>query len=463
MTEATLGQFAQMVEEERASRFVARDRAYESDEDVALALRAIERRAPAVLISGRAGSGKSRLIHYIKGIEEGSRTLCVAPTGIAAFALGSPTIHSAFQLPIGVIDSENLGKARRVPQVMKKMNRLVIDEISMVRADLLDGIDARLRDWRQTDRPFGGVQVIMVGDFLQLPPVVRDSDQEALTGLGYETPFAFSARVLRDLPLSVVTLRKVWRQSDPSLIAALGDIRKGRNIEEAIGWLNDVCVREHRQSRPLILTATRASADAYNAQGLSKAIEESSAEPVTYQGKREGSYEDGGFLPAPDELTLVPGVRVMAVKNDVKGKYVNGSLGEVLDCSSSPDKVTVKFDTGETVEVEREEWARTRQVWSEGEERLVEEELGSYEQIPLTLGYAITVHKSQGLSLDDVRLDLGRGAFAPGQLYVALSRVRTLEGLSFARPLTSYDARVDPMMIKFLDWARNAPNLAYPD
>lgn len=426
------------------------------DPDAERARAAIESGAPVVLVSGRAGTGKSRLIGELRQGKMGARTLTVAPTGIAALNLGVPTIHAAFHLPLGTLDAARLAPSERPMGALRAIGRLIIDEISMVRADVLDAIDARLRHTRRSEAPFGGVQVVMVGDFLQLPPVVRDEDGALLAQMGYATPFAFSAHALRTVPITAVTLRHVWRQSDPSFKAALADIRSGRRTAEAIAWFNAQCLGPHRDGhRPLVLTATRAAADAYNAAGLAEVF--ARHPPSRLVGKRLGTFEEKAVTPAPEVLDLAPGARVVALRNDPRGAYANGSLGEVVAVHTARAEgpmVEVLFDGMEApVEVEEASWERTKAVWSAAEQRLVEEAVGAFVQVPLAPGYALTIHKCQGLTLDDVRVDMGRGAFAPGQLYVALSRARSIEGLSFAQPLTLQDARVDPMLRRFLEWA----------
>ncbi len=450
------------------------DVAYESSEGIRDVLAAVRSGASVVFVSGRAGTGKSRLIDYMKRMPGGERQVVVAPTGVAALALRASTIHGFFKLPIGVLDADAIAREESgLGSVVRRMSRLVIDEISMVRADLLDGIDARLRQVRENDLPFGGVQVVLVGDFLQLPPVVRQDDREILERLGYETPFAFSARVMQHTPIHVATLKKVWRQTDPDMVEALGDIREGRQVSRAIGWLNERCARPHRPGVvPLLLTATRAAADEYNRRGLevlrNEADGEARSAEVVFRARASGSFGiEGAPLPAPRELRLLPGVRVMAVRNDPVQKYVNGSLGEVVEAYDGDGVfedafVRVRFDgQDEPVRLTPSDWARTRQDWDEVSQSIVETTIGVFEQIPLTLGFAITIHKSQGLTLEDVRIDLGHGAFAPGQLYVALSRAKSVEGLSFVRPIEERDVRVDEMLVKFLAWARSADNLAF--
>jgi len=446
------------------------DLEYEASPGIGEALSAVRSGAPVVFISGRAGSGKSRLIDYLKKIPGGRSMVVTAPTGIAAMNLDAVTLHSAFRLPIGVIDSSRL-EEERISKAFRTARRIVIDEISMVRADVLDAVDKRLRDVREDDRPFGGAQIIMVGDFLQLPPIVRPEDRRLLEKMGYDTPFAFSAHVLRSTPIRVATLTKVWRQSDPEMIAVLGDIREGRHTAEAVAWLNRRCSRPHREGVvPMLLTATRAAADEYNLQGFAGLQDETtnSRNETVFLSEKDGVFgKDSSLLPAPDRLKLAPGLRVMAVKNDANGRYVNGSLGTVMSCHISADDpeeefVRVLFDgSADPAKVSRSKWTKSRQSWSESAGGIVEELIGEFRQIPLVHGYAITIHKSQGLSLDDVRVDLGRGAFAPGQLYVALSRARSPEGLSLARPITAGDVRVDELLVKFLQWAKTSDNLVF--
>jgi ATP-dependent DNA helicase PIF1 len=326
-----------------------------------------------------------------------------------------------------------------------------------VRADVIDAVDARLRQVRGDQRPFGGIQIVMVGDFLQLPPVVQEQDWPMLEGLGYEAPYAFNAHALQSLAVETVTLDRVWRQDEQDFVDLLGRIRSREGIAEALERLNARCVGPHRDGvKPLLLTPTRAAAERYNHQGLAAL----GAARSGFRAAIERDFAMGAAnLPVPEHLELAVGARVMAVRNDAGGRFVNGSLGTVTRLG--PEGPFVQFDRRQHEHlVAPVTWEKVRQRWNEAEQRIENEVVGAYRQIPLIHAWAVTIHKAQGLTLDDVRVDLGAGAFAPGQVYVALSRVRTLSGLSFARPLRPADVRAEPVLVAFMKWAQaNTPSL----
>jgi ATP-dependent DNA helicase PIF1 len=428
-----------------------RDESYEASAGVAEALAAVDAGAPAVLIIGRAGTGKTRLVQYLKARPGGELQATVAPTGIAALNAQAQTIHSFFRLEPTVLDAANLSDGGKFGNVYRRMKRLIIDEISMVRADLIDAMDARLRKVRADRRRFGGVQIVMVGDFLQLPPVIQPNDWPVLEALGYRGPFAFNAHALADLPVKTVALDRVWRQDEQEFIEILGHIRSGEAVGAALERLNVRCVGPHRDGvAPLLLTATRAAADGHNKRGL-QAL---GGERAGFQAKIDREFTlAAASLPVPEHIELAVGARVMAVKNDGGGRWVNGSLGTVTGFSE--DGVTVMFDRGHQEHlVSPVAWEKVRQQWNETTKRIETEVVAAYRQIPLIHAWAVTIHKAQGLTLDDVRIDLGSGAFAAGQVYVAISRVRSLSGLSFARPLRVSDIQVDPMLVEFMRWVQ---------
>src|SRR3954447_3825482 len=429
-----------------------RDETYERSPGVGEALAAIDAGAPVVLVVGRAGTGKTRLVRYLRERPGGERQAVAAPTAIAALNAQAQTIHSFFKLPPLLLDAKALPNERRFGVLYRRMKRLVIDEISMVRVDLIDAIDARLRSIREDDRPFGGVQVVMVGDFLQLPPVVESGHRPLLHGLGYHTPYAFSAHALEHVPVTTVSLELVYRQDQRDFINILSQIRVGEGIPEAVTLLNKRCVGPHLSAaQPLLFTSTKAAAERYNHSGLNAL----SSDPVVFKAEITGRLEiDRDRLPVPEHLELRVGARVMAVKNDPEGCWYNGSLGTVKRIEEG--EVFVCFDrSGEEHLVSGAEWTKVRQEWNEESQTIENQQIGAYRQIPLIPAWAITIHKAQGLTLDDVRLDLGSGAFAPGQVYVALSRVRTLAGLSLARPLRSTEVQADPMLLGFMEWAQS--------
>ncbi len=404
-------------------------------------------------ISGRAGTGKTTLIRYLIQADPDTPTVLLAPTGIAAINAGGQTIHSFFGFPPRILNEEAL-EGRWVKRVLREVQRIIVDEISMVRCDVLDAMDIRLRNAKRDPRPFGGVQLVFVGDYFQLPPVIPQTESEVLAAMGYENGFAFGAHVMRNVEPAHLRLETIHRQTEEAFIDLLGGVRTDPADSRCVAELNEHCYGPHREGvTPVILTTINARADQYNQRRL----EALPGEVRGYEGASEGNYDlSREKPPAPPGLVLKPGARVMALKNDANGRWVNGSLGVV---SSLGDKsVMVLFDHADgPVEVGKSDWEKVRYDWEEGAEKIVSSVTGKYSQIPLQLAWAVTIHKAQGLSFDDVRVDMGRAAFAPGQAYVALSRARTLDGLSLARPLTEGDFFIDPAVARYdLDIERTA-------
>jgi len=388
-----------------------------------------------ILVTGEAGTGKSTLVNFIKmsGIPN---TVVLAPTGVAALNVGGQTIHSFFRFPFKIIDEAALVDQKK-NRLWKKVDLIIIDEVSMLRADILDGIDLVLRQAQDSREPFGGVRLLLVGDFFQLPPVIPRDEHQILAQRGYSGPYAYNANVLENYPPVHFELSKVYRQQDVDFVTILSDLRVARNVEEAVMKVNEACVGPHRNGHtPVLLTSTNAIANRYNASGLA----DLTSPAVEYECETKGKFA-ANRAPAPEKLVLKRGARVMAVRNDPMKRWVNGSLGTVVDLS--PEEVFVRFDGNLSVrKIEPEKWDIVNYTWSEADQKMIESTTASFQQMPLILAWAVTIHKAQGLTLDDVRIDLGRGAFAMGQAYVALSRARTLAGLSLTVPLRVEDVNV---------------------
>lgn len=416
------------------------------DPAIAEAEQALADRTPVVLLVGRAGTGKSHFIRKLVTDNPGYPQALLAPTGLAAMNIGGQTVHSFFGFPprplIGNQEKPNWFFMRTA----RAISRLIIDEVSMLRADVLDAMDQHLKVARKSSRPFGGVQMLLVGDFYQLPPVVRGDEGMLLEDAGYATPYAFSAHCLRDAPLAGIELTEVHRQTNHDFISLLSSIRERRGIEEAVTILNTVCLERSLPKRPVLLCATNAVADNYNARGLAS-LEGSGAR---YKGGFEGEAPktQGDRFPAPMELVLKRGARVIFTQNDPEGRWVNGSLGTVKELDD--DIVMVTLDAGDEVDVERATWPQAKWSWNAKENRMEVKEEYKYVQFPLAPAWALTIHKAQGMTLDSVEIDLGRGAFAPGQTYVALSRARSMETLRLTRPLSPRDVQVDPAIAEGL-------------
>ena len=417
------------------------------DPAVAEAQQALADRTPVVFVIGRAGTGKSHFIRSLVDADPQYPQAVLAPTGLAAMNIGGQTVHSFFGFPPRPMIGNHEKPHWFFTRTARAINRLIVDEISMLRADVLDAMDSHLKIARKSSRPFGGVQMLLVGDFYQLPPVVRGDEGQLLEDAGYSSPYAFSAHCLRDAPIAGVQLTEVHRQTNQDFIALLSAIRECRGVEEAVTILNTVCLDRSLPKRPVLLCATNAVADKYNAQGLAS-LEGAGAR---YTGAFEGEAPkaQGDRFPAPMELVLKRGARVIFTQNDPEGRWVNGSLGTVRALEETT--IVVALDAGEEVDVERAVWPQARWTWNAKENRMEVKEEFKYVQFPLAPAWALTIHKAQGMTLDSVEIDLGRGAFAPGQAYVALSRARSMETLRLTRPISERDVQVDPAIADGLE------------
>lgn len=421
----------------------------EINEQFARALDLLENTKRHLFITGRAGTGKSTLLKHWR--ETTKKSIAVlAPTGVAAVNIEGETIHRFFRFKPGVTlrEAEDLGRRARSTEVYHEFDAIVIDEISMVRADLLDCIDVFLRRAMKNKEPFGGKQMVMIGDLYQLPPVVKSEEKDALKER-YATPYFFSATVSDELKnadaLDLIELEKIYRQSDNRFIGLLNAVRNRSVTEEHLGELNERLDTDFqdKQNQYIHLTATNAQADLLNAENLARLR----TKEKIYQGTIIGQFTERD-LPTDVELRLKPGARVMLVKNDPMGRWVNGTLGTVRELGGRV--AMVKLDSGTTVAVEPFTWSIFRSIYNTKSRHLERETMGSFTQMPLRLAWATTIHKSQGKTFDRVVIDLGRGAFAAGQVYVALSRCRTLEGIVMKQALVRRHLILDYEVMKFL-------------
>lgn len=418
-------------------RRLAKKRAPEPIEinaELQAAFDAVVRGKQIVFVTGGAGTGKSTFIRELRSRFPDKQSIVLAPTGVAALNAGGQTIHSFCRLPLRVVRPED-ARVAHDKTLIEKLDLVIIDEISMVRADVFDGVDAFLRINRKSNLPFGGVQMILVGDLFQLPPVVTPRDAQEI-GERYASPHFFSAHCLRGQKFFPVELQIVYRQRDTTFAELLARIRDGVGAAEAVAQLNTRCAGRALTGQHLILVPTREAAAAENDARLAALP----GTARTYEAGCEGTFAAAGAdrLPAPKQLVLKRGAQVMFVRNDPEKRWVNGTVGVVKAMRDAA--IQVRLDDGVEHDVEIIEWEDIRYGLDE-KKNIVEEVAGVFRQFPLMPAWAVTIHKAQGLTLERVMVDLARGAFADGQVYVALSRCQSIEGLSLKRPVRVSEVR----------------------
>jgi ATP-dependent DNA helicase PIF1 len=435
----------------------------ELNADFQYALDTLEKTKKNLFITGRAGTGKSTLLHLFKNT---TRKKCVvlAPTGVAALNVGGQTIHSFFGFPAKFIGPEDI-KKRKDTRLYRQMEVLIIDEISMVRADMIDNIDRFLRINRDNFSPFGGVQVIFFGDLFQLPPVVSTPEEVQFFQTYYESPFFFSAKIFQEpikstntyqegrqtegFTLEGLELGKVYRQEARHFVRLLDSVRMNEIDYDDLDDLNERYQPNFNEKDYFITLSPRnAVVDEIN----NRELRNLNLEEFTYIAEISGAYEMKQF-PTETALKLKMGAQVMFVKNDVKREFVNGTIGKIV--TLEPHKIVVQIEEKDgslkNIEVEKQTWEILKYKVNESESKIDTETIGSFKQYPLRLAWAITIHKSQGKTFDKVIIDLTGGAFEHGQTYVALSRCRTLQGIVLKQRIRPQDIKVDERIIEFYE------------
>lgn len=419
----------------------------ELSNDFKYALDQVEKAHKSIFITGRAGTGKSTLLQLFRNT---TRKKCVvlAPTGIAALNVKGQTIHSFFGFPPRPLSKRDI-KKRRNSRLYKNLEVLIIDEISMVRADMLDNIDHFLRINRNINLPFGDVQVVFFGDLFQLPPVVSTEVEKQMFRTQYESPYFFSAKVFEEFEMEQLELRKVYRQEGRHFLRLLDAIRLNQADYDDLEDLNE---RHQPNFSPeefyITLSARNAKVNSIN----DKALKDIPFDEEVFLASVTGDFNPRLF-PTDAALKLKLHAQVMFIKNDPDKRFVNGTIGKVTKLEN--DKITIQVDENgekQVIKVERFEWEILRYQASKEDLNKIETKVaGTFKQFPLRLAWAVTIHKAQGKTFDKVIIDLGRGAFEHGQTYVALSRCRTLAGIILRQRLKGSDIMVDERVVAYYE------------
>lgn len=429
------------------------------------ALNLIQYTRQSVFLTGKAGTGKSTFLRYICEHTK-KKHVVLAPTGIAAINAGGSTLHSFFKLPFYPLlpDNPDFSLQRgRIHEFFKytkphrklleELELIIIDEISMVRADIIDAVDRILRVYsRNLREPFGGKQILLVGDVFQLEPVVKGDEREILNRF-YPTPYFFSARVFNQIDLVSIELQKVYRQTDATFVGVLDHIRNNTVGATDLQLLNTrygTQIEESEADMYITLATRRDNVDHIN----DKKLAELPGEPVTFSGEITGDFPESS-LPTSQELVLKPGAQIIFIKNDFDRRWVNGTIGIISGFDPFEETLYVITDDGKECDVKRESWRNIRYKYNEEKKQIEEEELGTFTQYPIRLAWAITIHKSQGLTFSRAVIDFTGGVFAGGQAYVALSRCTSLEGIQLKKSVSRADVFVRPEIIGFAERFNN--------